>query len=346
MNTTANRAEAAAADLLVDYLTGDELESLDPARLLGVVGFTRLPPFEPHEIPTGATMTPALGGADLYEVFRVASADQSLVSGRRGRIRYRHGEDLLFGCLTLDERDLHAPPAALGEALALQRVTQVAYREIFDLLAEGRYPHLLRIWNYLPEINRLIDGEERYRIFNAARQTAFRESGRATAGAVPAACALGSPAGSPLSVYFLAAPHVPRPVENPRQTSAYHYPAKFGRHSPTFSRACIGAGRGSNLFISGTASIVGYETMHVGNVVAQTKETLANIGALIDEANRSLGWSRYSLDALKMKVYVRHATDLDAIRGVLGGALRAAKPLYLSADICREDLLVEIEATG
>jgi chorismate lyase/3-hydroxybenzoate synthase len=346
MNTTANRAEAAAANLLVDYLTWDELETLNLAQILGVVGFTHLPPLEPCDVPTSATMTPMLGGADRYEVFRVESPGQSLVSGRRGRIHYRHGEDLLFGCLTLDERDLHTPPAALSEAAALQRITQVAYREIFELLAEGRYPHLLRIWNYLPEINRPIDGEERYRLFNSARQRAFRESGRAITGAVPAACALGSPVGSPLSVYFLATPHQTRPVENPRQTSAYHYPAKFGRHSPTFSRACIGAGSGTNLFISGTASIVGHETMHSGDVVAQTKETLANIGALIDEANRSMGWARYSLDGLKMKVYVRHAKDLSAIEGVLGSALRAAKPLYLNADICREDLLVEIEATG
>ena len=68
---------------------------------------------------------------------------------------------------------------------------------------------------------------------------AFRNSGRATAGAVPAACALGSPAGSPISIYFLAARQPPKMIENPRQTSAYHYPPKFGRHSPIFSRACV-----------------------------------------------------------------------------------------------------------
>ena len=52
------------------------------------------------------------------------------------------------------------------------------------------------------------------------------------------------------------------------------------------------------------------------------------------------------MDALKLKVYVRHAADLGAIQGVLSRELRAHSLLYLQADVCREDLLVEIEATG
>ena len=101
---------------------------------------------------------------------------------------------------------------------------------------------------------------------------------------------LGSPAGSPLSIYFLAARRPPKMIENPRQTSAYHYPPKFGRHSPIFSRACVwGESGGGRLFVSGTASIVGHETIHRGDVIAQTRETMVNIGALLEEANRIVG---------------------------------------------------------
>ncbi len=165
---------------------------------------------------------------------------------------------------------------------------------------------------------------------------------------MPAACALGSPAGSPISIYFLAARQPPTMIENPRQTSAYHYPPQYGVHSPIFSRACVlSESVGTNLFVSGTASIVGHETIHHGDVAAQTRETVANINALLDEANRVLGASRYSLDALKFKVYVRQPEDLGAIEGALSRALRpSASVVYLQADVCREDLLVEIEATG
>jgi hypothetical protein len=45
-------------------------------------------------------------------------------------------------------------------------------------------------------------------------------------------------------------------------------------------------------------------------------------------------------------VYVRHASDLGAIQAVLSRELRGASAVFLQADICREDLLVEIEAVG
>ncbi len=137
-------------------------------------------------------------------------------------------------------------------------------------------------------------------------------------------------------------------IENPRQTSAYHYPPKFGRHSPMFSRACVlSEPQGTNLFVSGTASIVGHETVHRGDVAAQTRETMANIAALLDEANRVVGSARYFLDGLKFKVYVRQPVDLRAIEATLAASLRpSTSVVYLQADVCREDLLVEIEATG
>jgi chorismate lyase/3-hydroxybenzoate synthase len=92
---------------------------------------------------------------------------------------------------------------------------------------------------------------------------------------------------------------------------------------------------------------VGHETLHSGDVSAQTRETLTNIDALLDEANRIVGWAHYSLEDLKFKVYVRRASDFAAIEGVLSAALDSSTTIvYLQADVCREDLLVEIEATG
>jgi chorismate lyase/3-hydroxybenzoate synthase len=322
---------------------------------LGVVGFERLPAIDGARAPITASMTPTLGAnGNLCEVWRVAGPEIQLSNGaaRHSRVRYRYCRELLFGSITLEEQAIEAEDptrgSADGHAGALVRATELAYREIFGVLKETEHRHLIRIWNYLPEINRETDGDERYRHFNSARQLAFRNSGRTIMNTVPAACALGSPAGSPISIYFLAARQPPKMIENPRQTSAYHYPPKFGRHSPMFSRACLlSESAGTNLFVSGTASIVGHETIHHGDVGAQTRETLANINALLEEANRVVGRARYSLDGLKFKVYVRRPSDLRAIEGVLAGPLRSSTSIvYLQADVCREDLLVEIEATG
>jgi enamine deaminase RidA (YjgF/YER057c/UK114 family) len=359
---TATSGAASTAALQLDYFSSDEIAGRSPSwwqNVLGVVGFEKLPAVGESRVPIAASMTPPLGAHEtLCEVWRVAGAGVKLSNGAaadRGRVRYRFCDDLLFGSITIDERlpasraGARSSAEGIGlDAGALLRATEIAYQEIFGVLRETEHRHLIRIWNYLPEINREAGGDERYRLFNSARQLAFRNSGQATVGTVPAASALGSPAGSPISIYFLAARQPPKMIENPRQTSAYYYPPKFGRHSPIFSRACVmQESIGTNLFVSGTASIVGYETIHQGDVGAQTRETMANISALLDEVNRVVGSARYVLDGLKFKVYVRQPSDLDAIERALSRSLRPSTPIvYLQADVCREDLLVEIEATG
>ena len=348
MSTTASSTAAGTGSLQLEYLSSRQLVS-QPASwwqgVLGVVGFDKPPNVGRARIPVTASMIRSLCAGDLCEVWRVASPEVQMSSGsEHGKIRYRYSDDLLFGSLSIAEQDIDAR----SEAEALQRATEIAYQEIFELLDDTAHPHVIRIWNYLPNINTQTGGDERYRHFNSARQMAFRKSGRATMGTVPAASALGSPAGSPLSIYFLAARRPPKMIENPRQTSAYHYPPKFGRHSPIFSRACVwGEAGGGRLFVSGTASIVGHDTIHRGDVIAQTRETMVNIGALVEQANRLVGSSRYSLDGLKLKVYLRNPADLPDVEATLAELLQpAASIVYLQADVCREDLLVEIEAVG
>ena len=307
----------------------------------------RTPPIGLVQVPVTAGMTPALGAADEFcEVWRVAGGrDLASCTAQRNHARlvFRHCDELLFGSMTIDESGFPGNRAA-----ALVHATTVAYREIFQLLEETRHRHLLRVWNTLPEINREAGGGERYRHFNAARQAAFRDSGRSTVGTVPAASALGSPAGSPISIYFLASSRAPTMIENPRQISAYHYPRQFGASSPTFSRASVlSDANGANLFVSGTASIIGHESVHRGDVAAQTLETLTNIDAVLGEANRVIGKARYSLAALKFKVYVRRPADRAFVERALAAMLPASTAVvYLQADVCREELLVEIEAVG
>jgi hypothetical protein len=198
--------------------------------------------------------TPVLGGsADVCEVWRCG---ESLESGQHGRVRFRRSDQLLFGSIAVAEKDLPGPPHA-----TLHAATTLAYDQICAVLEAQPFPHLLRVWNYLPDINRETDGTERYLQFNTARQRALRSRGRALTGNVPAASALGAASGSPLVVYFLAGRTAPAFVENPRQVSAYHYPRQYGAHSPVFSRAALVPHRGRlALFISGTASIVGHRS--------------------------------------------------------------------------------------
>ncbi len=261
-------------------------------------------------------------------------------SGTTGIARWRTDGQWLLGAIDLDEAT---------EKQGLTELARRAYSDLFKTLDQAGIPHLQCIWNYLPQINADGGGLERYRQFNAGRQEAFLEAGRAAFEGAPAACALGIHQGA-LSIRFLAGQQAPLPVENPRQVSAYRYPETYGPRSPTFSRAALSDIGDGNiaLFISGTASIVGHETIHHGDVLEQTRETLRNLQAVITAANER-GTAQFSLAELDCVVYVRHPSDTEAVRGIIESTLGADAPMarhavYLEADICRSDLLVEIEA--
>ncbi|MDQ7988565.1 MAG: hypothetical protein REI09_02925 [Candidatus Dactylopiibacterium sp.] len=267
----------------------------------------------------------------------------ALREGRVGALRYRHDDDLLFGWISLAEAG-HAAPEGVS---ALEAISHDAYAAVFAALAQTGFTHLLRCWNYLPRINLDGGGLERYRQFNIGRQDAFIAAQRTWLEGAPSACALGSAQGE-LVVYFLAGRVPADPIENPRQLSAYRYPAQYGPRAPTFSRASLLPLDGVDvLFISGTASIVGHESLHPGDVRAQTRETLENLAALVTEASRRARFGAFALEDLKLKVFVREPADLAAVQDELHTRLGAvADVCYLQADVCRAELLVEIEAFG
>lgn len=269
---------------------------------------------------------------------------EPLESGQQGAIRFRASQSLLFGSMRLDEVAL--PQTADGRP-PLQMATAAAYQAIFELLEARGYTSLLRVWNYFADINADSHQIERYRQFNIGRQEAFLAHDRSVVNNVPAACALGAAAGG-LNIAFLATRTDVIAIENPRQVSAFHYPSQYGPRSPTFARAgLVNLGGCDVLFISGTASIVGHQTLHAGDVVAQTRECLHNIAAVVDEANRVNPRTRFSLDTLVYKVYLRDLSNLATVRQVMMEFIGASvSPMFLQADICRADLLVEIEASG
>ena len=266
---------------------------------------------------------------------------QDVSTDRHGCVRFVVDGEWLYGCAEVGDDD----------DAGMQAAAHRAYADLFHVLAQSSSPHLLRLWNYFPGINADGGGAERYRQFNAGRQQAFIEAHRSAFEGSPAACALGTHTG-PLRVYFLAGRIPPLAIENPRQVSAYRYPDAYGPRSPTFSRAALadsGAQR-TVLFISGTASIVGHTTMHIGDVRRQTEESLTNIAAVRAVAAERAGVA-FPVEALTYTVYVRRPADLAVVREVFEQAVgahsaAALDTIYLQADICRADLLVEIEAHG
>ena len=299
--------------------------------MLGAVAFgAERPQLAPPDAPWAWVDMPVLGASAVIETW---ISDEPVVRESAPGISTARNGDVLFGCVEV-ERETSLDDAAYR-----------AYTLIFDFIDSRGYAHLLRAWNYFPGINSEVDGLERYQRFCRGRHDAFVAKGRLIANDAPAACALGSRSG-PLIVYFLASREAGRRVENPRQISAYHYPAQYGPRSPTFARALLtSAHRDALLFISGTAGIVGHETQHVGNAPEQARETIANMLAVIDEARRAGLSYGASGGAFLAKAYVRSPEFLPFVREELAQAFGPAiDVIYLQADICRTDLLLEIEA--
>lgn len=276
-----------------------------------------------------------LEGNILGESF--ATADETCIARGYGAHSYwAETDQYLLIALWADESD------DAGLAAATERL----YCELLEHTKTRGYPHLVRVWNYFADINGEEQGLERYRQFCLGRFDAFAAAGIAE-NQFPSACALGHRGGD-LLIYALASKTPPHHFENPRQASAYHYPTEYGPRSPSFARASLLSlpGQVPKLFVSGTASVVGYVTLHPYQLSEQITVTLENLGLLLAHVARQYAGDADELPILQaevLKIYVRHAADLCEIKARVELAYPAVPVVYVAADICRADLLLEID---
>lgn len=222
------------------------------------------------------------------------------------------------------------------------------------------FSQVIRTWLYLGGIVADEGPTQRYKELNRARTDFYRDihflTGRMPAGrdgrVFPASTGIGTEGrGIMMSAIALATDRkdiVAVPLENPRQVSAFDYGQHYSPKSPKFCRAmALSCGNYATIMISGTASITNAETRHDGDVVAQTHETLDNIAALIGEENLAghglpgLGASLQGLAVVR--VYVKRPADYPAVREAVLARLGEMPTIYAVGDVCRPDLLVEIE---
>jgi chorismate lyase/3-hydroxybenzoate synthase len=267
-----------------------------------------------------------LEGLDAPTPLEVWQVDGPVTAGRDGELRWAEGQGWLFAAIELDER-LHGGPRDTAEQ---------AYRRLRDFLGQREARHVQRIWNYLGAINQGEGDAERYKQFcegRAAGMGPFFSEG------FPAATAIGHHAGADRLLVYLLACDVPGVrVENPRQVSAWRYPRQYGRTPPSFARAMALPGQ-DVLAISGTAAVVGHSSAHEGDIDAQLGETLANLETLLAHAGMPAGFDTHS----PLKAYVRHPMDAPRVLAFLASHLPGVPVLLLHGDVCRRELLVEID---
>lgn len=242
---------------------------------------------------------------------------------------------------------------------AFERRTVEAYRLIADVLRGQTASHPVRFWNQIPGIHdSLSSGVDRYMAFNSARFAAFSEwfgAGTALDRAVATATGVGHD-GRDVVIDVLAAQSPGRPVQNPRQRPPMRYSRRYGPSPPCFARGTITNGHWSQprLLIGGTASVRDEESVHAEDLTAQTAETFSNLESLIRVSSAPSGRTdscredpRTFAAIESARVYYARADQAALVRGLIERYLPHLPGVeYVRADLCRAELLIEIEGVS
>ena len=254
-----------------------------------------------------------------------------------------------------------ASPENSPAAKAYER-SLCAFNRLEEILADGGFSldQLLRTWIYQGYLV-LPEGEtQRYKELNRARTDFFTDTPflqnnlpEDYDGVIyPASTGIGADdfdvVISAIAFDSVREDVIVIPLENPNQTSAFEYGEEYSPQSPKFSRATAVATEDTCLiFVSGTASITDSESQHPDDVAKQTEQTLDNIAGLVADGNLTghgiKGFASGLGNLESVRVYAKRREDLEAIREVCNRRLPNVPTIYTIADVCRPELLVEIE---
>jgi enamine deaminase RidA (YjgF/YER057c/UK114 family) len=213
--------------------------------------------------------------------------------------------------------------------------TSAVFEAVEDALKDANmtFDDVVRTWLYMDDILDWYDD------FNRTRDDFFR-SRNVYDGLVPASTGIGSANlyGSAFTACAIAV--TPKddstyiiPVTSPLQCAALDYGSSFSRAVE------IGTPDYRTLMISGTASIEpGGLSAFVGDVDRQIQLTMDVVEGIMKA--RAMNWS----DATRVVMYLKKSEFLDNWRNWLQKNKLENLPLInIEADVCRDDLLVELE---
>lgn len=211
---------------------------------------------------------------------------------------------------------------------------------------------IIRQWNYLEDILGFDGNEQRYQEFNNVRSNFYAEYFKQTG--FPAATGIGMNRGGVMIEFVALHSDEARTtaLDNPGQIAAHGYSEEVlvggkacPKTTPKFERArFLELFDKKLIFISGTASIRGEKTVGIGDAEKQTVVTIENIQRLYSpDVLARLPENNMQPKYGHARVYVKNRSDFATIKKTFKRFYGNLPVVYIIADICRNDLLVEIE---
>ena len=269
--------------------------------------------------------TPTLDNKNLYEIWEV---EDKVSYQEHNRIYLSISKNLIFGHAVIDNNSSYNE---------LKLKISEKYTNFFKISTEYNMK-IVKIWHYIPKLLKNYSNEKtNYSLLCEARENVYKKNYKNNN--FPAATVIGIK-GDKILIYFIAALcNNYETLENKRQTSSYDYPQNIFLEKPMFSRAVkfISPGCINNILaVSGTASIKGYKSVHETEVIKQLNESIENYETFINPKNNNSNISRVYLSESQINKFPQIAEILDR-------KFNKNNYCLLEGDICREELLIELE---
>lgn len=296
-----------------------------------------------------------LVGELVLEVYRVGADFE-------GKIEYCDYKGIHYLRIEDDEHRELVIGSLQGKNLnarILQQSDEV-FTDLGELLEkeECNIHSITRQWNYIERITAFHGDHQHYQDFNDSRSHFYARTEWPQG--YPAATGIGTQLGGVLVDVNAIVPKLPYfrcvPLDNALQVAAHAYSQEVllgtedrvfkEKTTPKFERAkaVVGAERGL-VYISGTAAIRGEQSLTDVGILVQTGTTMENINYLISEENlKKAGITPEGACQLEMlRVYLKNPEDVTAVKVYMEHLFTKVPISYLLADVCRDELLIEIE---
>ena len=281
---------------------------------------------------------PALDGALTLEVhsYRADENDHITYHPNKGfpyvTLENADGRFLFAGGFHSDILDFNIQQQAVE---IFRLASEVLHKENFPI------ENIIRQWNYIEQITSFDGADQHYQMFNNVRSNFYNQA--VWTNGYPAATGIGTNLGGVLvdidAAVFTRPACFATPIDNKLQIAAHAYSpqvletAQQQKTTPKFERAkSMTFDDRKLIYVSGTAAIRGEESLTGVGLERQLHITMENIAQLTGDAQLKM-----------LRVYLKNKSDYKEAYEVLSSYQLAIPVSYMCADVCRDELLIEIE---